>query len=265
MRPVDGSKFKYRDKLASKRRQRVQVWTGLIVIAIVATVAAIGYGLFYTSWLRIQTVVIEGLSDEHKSEVQQIVDRALEHKFLGIPVGRNLLFFSTDRLVTNLSESAFLKQVNIYKKFFHTLHIIGLEREAEGIWCFQSDCRYFDHSGTTWGQTGQSSGFLLLNINDLRTASASATIDQQFLKATQLVVSTLVDQGIKTKQVIISAGSFTEFNVIVSENYPIKFSLDSDILGQLKTYQIFRDQKIKSTNFQPQYIDLRFDGRVYYK
>jgi len=272
VRPVDASKFKYRDKLASKRRQRVQIWTGLIAVAIVAVVVAISYGLFYTPWLRIQTVAIEGLNDQHKAEVQQIVDRALDHKVLGMPVGRNLFFLSLNGLAGDMNQLNFLERFTIQKKYFHTLRLVGTERQAEGVWCFGSDCRYFDHGGTMWGEAAQSSGFLLLNVNDGRIASTSArtAVDQQFLKAIQLVVPVLNDQGIKTKEVIIPTDSFTEFDVVTNDGYPLKFSLDSDILGQLKVYQIFRDQKMSAedgsvSGKKLQYIDLRFDGRVYYK
>ena len=136
--------------------------------------------------------------------------------------------------------------------------------------------RYFDHGGVTFGQAIQSSGVLLLNVNDLRVVSASTsltTVDSRFLEAIQTVVPELISQDVKVKNITIPAGTYTEFDVLVSTSsdasvggaYALKFSLDSDIKNQLDIFRIFRTQKMADGALRPQYVDLRFDGRVYYK
>ena len=276
MRPVDVNKFKYKDKLASKRRHNFQIKTALISISVLVIFASIGYALFYTPWLKVTAVTYGGLTDGHQNDVGQIVDSALNSKVLGIPVGRNILFVRADSLEASLaSKLSFIGNISIQKKYFHTLKITATERQAEGVWCFGStalttspDCKYYDHDGVTFGQAVQSSGTLLLNVDDLRIQSASmspATIDARFLKAIQTIVPVLTSQDVKVKNITIPADTYTEFNVLTGDTYVIKFSLDSDINGQLDVFRIFRTQKMTDGVLHPQYIDLRFDGRVYFK
>lgn len=211
-----------------------------------------------------------GLSPEHQAQIQPIVAATLAKKFLGMPSGDDTLLISSGKLEAQISQLAFLKDVTVSKNYPHTLKISGTEREAEGVWCFDpptGDCKYFDQSGVTWGQAIQSSGTLVLDVDDYRIASGSlneSSVDPQFLSAIKTVVSGLEQQGVKFKRVEIPQSGFTEFDVVTND-YPIKFSLDSDLVNQLKVYQIFADQKLASGSFQPQYLDLRYDGRVYYK
>ncbi len=282
MRPVDVKKLKYKDKLASKRRQKFRLKSMLIGVVVVVILAGIGYALFYAPWFKVNSVIFEGLTDGHQNDVQKVVDDALSRKILGIPIGRDIFFLRSGSLVADLtSQFSFLESVSVQKKYFHTLKISATERQAEGVWCFSSiatvpDCRYFDHGGVTFGQAIQSSGVLLLNVNDLRGVSAStslATVDSRFLEAIQTVVPELISQDVKVKNITIPVGTYTEFDVLVSTSsdasvgraYALKFSLDSDIKNQLDIFRIFRTQKMADGALRPQYVDLRFDGRVYYK
>ena len=85
-----------------------------------------------------------------------------------------------------------------------------------------------------------------------------------FLTAIQTVTERFDADRIKIKGVTIPQGSFTEFDVMLA-SYPIKFSLDSTISDQLDIFKIFKQKKLDTGEITPQYIDLRFDGRVYFK
>ncbi len=274
MRPTDVKTFKYKDKLASKRRHRFQLKTFIIAASVALVVTGAIYALFYAPWLQIDVVHYEGLSDNHKPEVQKVIEESLASKFLGMPVNRDVFFFGAKSLAADLSSQfSFLEGVTIKKDYPHTIKIIANERRAEGVWCFaaesnEQDCKYFDHDGITFGRASQSSGVLLLNIDDLRpvTASGSLTLtDSKFLKAIQQVAPVLNSQNVLIKKVTIPADTYTEFDILVGDDYLVKFSLDSNIPGQLEVYRIFREQKMANGAVKPQYVDLRFDDRVYFK
>lgn len=270
--------------MASKRRHNFQIKIVLIGLLVVALMVGAGYSLFYASWFKVDTVAFEGLTDRHQEDVQKVVDDALNRKILGIPFGRSIFFISSDSLTADLtSRFSFIEKISVQKKYFRTLEISATERQAEGVWCFHNDgsdsstvnCRYFDHEGVIFGQAVQSSGVLLLNVDDMRiqTDLESLTIvDQIFFKAIQTTASALKNQGVKIKNVIIPADSYTEFNILINDpalptgvTYLLKFSTDSNIQNQLDVFRIFRTQKIAGGSLRPQYIDLRFDDRVYFK
>jgi hypothetical protein len=271
MRPVDIKTINYRANRASKRRQP-RNWKFIgISFGVPALIIGLGLLVFATPWFRITSISYQGLSEQHRAQIQALVDQALGQHTLKLPTGKNIFFLSSAKLQANIAQLDFLNHVSVSKDYTHTLTIAGTERTPEGVWCFQAnsadqDCKYFDHGGVVWGNAIQSSGFLLLNVNDERVASGSpATVDPQFLKGIQTVTPVLNDLGTKTKEIIIPAGSFTEFDINTAEGYPLRFSLDSDLNGQVNVFRIFRQQKLASGEFHPQYLDLRFDGRVYYK
>jgi len=159
-----------------------------------------------------------------------------------------------------------LDNVSINKNFLHTLIVTGVERQAAGVWCFNppaGPCRYFDWNGNIWGDAIRSSGFLVLNVDDMRSSVATA-LDPQFLPVIQTAVKYFNDHQYPIENVTIPVGSFTEFDM-TTNGYMIKFSTDSNIAGQLDVFKTFKEQKIDTGQVQPQYLDLRYDGRVYYK
>ncbi|MBP9822141.1 MAG: hypothetical protein KBC81_01700 [Candidatus Pacebacteria bacterium] len=274
MRPTDVKTFRHKDKLASKRRHRFQIKTISIVVGAVIVIAGMVYALFYAPWFQIDVVNYQGLSDSNKDEIQRVVDDALGHRLLGLPISRDVFFFGASSLAANLSSQfSFLDGVRVEKDYLHTINIIGNERKAEGVWCFDStssvpDCKYYDRDGITFGQAIQSSGVLLLNVDDMRIKTASTSlslVDSKFLKTIQEVVPALNGQNVLVKKITIPVDTYTEFDVLVGDGYVVKFSLDSDIPGQIDVFRIFRAQKMVDGSLKPQYVDLRFDGRVYFK
>ncbi|GEM_PF-1567752 len=282
MRPVDIKKFKYNDKLASKRRHRLKIKIGVTIFAVVVVLVGAGYALFYAPWLKVNTIAFEGLTDNQQEDIKKVIEDNLNRKILGIPFARDILFVRSGLLADNLaSQFSFIESISIQKEYFNTLKIIAVERQAEGVWCFNAGpstgpaCSYFDHDGITFGQAIQSSGVLLLNVDDMRArpdSASPATIDSKFLKAIQTVVPILIDQEVKVKNIIIPTDSYTEFNILVNDpvlpigaSYLIKFSIDSNLQNQLDTFRIFRTQKMANGTLKPQYIDLRFDDRIYFK
>jgi len=263
--------LKYKDKLAAQRLRRLKLKIFFIAAAAAALLFCVVYLLFFTPWLKINAIALEDLSSEHQYELSEVIEGHINRKIAGIPIGGNIFFFDPDEISSEMMDRfTFLKGVSIEKDYPHGIKIRAQEREAEGIWCVQEKCRYFDSEGVAWGEVPPSSGFLLLNIHDQRNAGKTPAVDKRYLKAIQTVIPALSNLDFKTKDAVIPAGNSMEFNIVVSDlksgaTYPLQFSLDSDIPGQIKVLQIFKNQKIDKSDFLPRYVDLRFDGRVYYK
>ncbi|OGN27642.1 MAG: hypothetical protein A2941_01485 [Candidatus Yanofskybacteria bacterium RIFCSPLOWO2_01_FULL_49_17] len=276
MKIIDVKKFKYRDNLAKKRHRRFLALNILWLAGVSALVVALGYAVFFSGWFDINEISIEGLADVRADEVRSEVENKLSERWLGLPSGNNILFFPASRMESALSSRfPFIKELNINKEFFHGLMIEASERQPEGIWCFGSalltaSCSYYDHDGVLIGPAPKSSGFLTLTVNDMRAGKNS--IDPKFLTAAQTVNAGLEAQGIKVKDITIPAGTFTELSAYVSvpdasvgaSGYSIRFSIDTDLAVQLHALEIFLKQSLDAPT-PYQYLDLRFDDRVYYK
>lgn len=278
MKVYDAKNLKYQDKLAEKRR-RVLIFKILFFIGL--AIAAIGflfYLFFFSGLFEIREVSIGGLDKISKDEFMRILDGKTDSKRFGfLEYQKNIIFFNSGVFKAEaLAAFPGIKDLSVAKKLPHILDINITEREAAGIWCFLDDgsnpfttnCRYFDKEGNTWGEAAKSSGFLILNVDDNRRLNEKKP-DTALLAGMTFILSRLKEINIFVRKFIIPENFIGDFRALTSENYDLIFSADSDIAKQLEVLKIFlaekRDSSSAAVGFNPQYIDLRINGRIYYK
>lgn len=271
MRPVNIKKLNYKDEVVRRHRRafilKIVVW----VLGVVAVVAGIIYLLFFSRLFDIREISFNGLDMVSSDVFQMKIDENLNQKILKfLPRRNNIFFVNTGNFEKEFALAyPIFKSVDIQRKLLHGLVLNFLERKPTGVWCFKDSCSYFDNDKVLWGQPAKSSGFIFLTIEDDRQTDKKQ-IDDDFFKPIMEVAKSMSGE---IKNIIISADSFNEFRVYTADFYII-FTTDSDVKNQLDTLKIFFDDKIKDSSpadlsgqggFHPQYIDLRIDGRVYYK
>ena len=269
MRVYDGKNIKYQDKLAEKRRR---VWILKILFFVGLAIAIVGfilYFLFFSGLLEIKEISVSGIDKVGNKEFHDKLNKRLNFKWLGLlERQKNVLFFNSDAFKAEVF-AAFpeIKEISINKKPPHTLNIDVTERTTAGIWCFISSCKYFDKEGITWGEAAKSSGFLILAVDDLRPGPQS--IDLKLLSNVMLISEQLKKNDIFVSKFTIPENFIGDFDAATSRGYGLLFSTGSDIKSQLEVLEIFLAEKNgdlpPAGGFKPQYIDLRINGRVYYK
>ncbi|MEK7121642.1 MAG: hypothetical protein AAB857_02960 [Patescibacteria group bacterium] len=267
MRPVNLKKLNRKDEVASRHRRDFILKVVVIVLLTVAVVAGFIYLLFFSRMFDVREVSFNGLDTVNSDVFRGKIDEDLNQKILAYLPRRNNIFFVNTRNLKTEFASAYpvFKSVNAQRKLLHGLVFDFLERKPAGIWCFGSisltmSCSYFDEEKVLWGQPAKSSGFIFLTIEDNRQIE-NRQIDDEFFKPIMEIVRNLAGE---IKNITISENSFNEFRVYTTDYYII-YTTDSDIQNQLDALKIFLNDKSKDSNFHPQYIDLRIDGRVYYK
>ena len=259
MKSYDVKKLSYRDELARKNRLffifRVVVFFAVLVVLLGGGV----YFLFFTDKLEIKNITINGLETLDRDLIMTEVNKQ----------SKNILFFDGDDVEANLLViNPVLKTIQAKKVYPHNIEIDVLERKPAGIWCARGheaiagECRYFDLEMKTWGNAAKSSGFLFLTIGDRRLREGFE-IDKEFFDAINELTANL--SGVMIKSVVIPENSLDEFRVYTDRSFYLVFSLDSSIKGQVEVLKIFLDERAKDPNFNPQYLDLRIDGRIYLK
>ncbi len=266
MRPVNIKQLNYKDEAVRRHRRAFILKIAALVLGTIAIVAGLIYLLFFSRMFDVREVGFNGL-DTVSSDVFHIkIEENLNQKiFSYLPRRNNIFFINTDNFEKEFaSDYPVFKSVNVQRKLLHGLMLNFLERKPAGIWCFGEDCSYFDNDKVLWGQPAKSSGFIFLTIEDQRQ-NITQQIDDEFFKPIMDVAKNMPGE---IKNIIIPAGSFNEFRVYTADYYII-FSTDADIQSQLDVLKIFLNDKNKNSpptsGFHPQYIDLRIDGRVYYK
>ncbi len=264
MRPHT-SKGGYKDSLTIRRHRAflLKIIAGAVV-ALAIIVGAI-YFLFFSSVLKITTITINDDTNINKEQVTLAINNFLDTKSWFLRVRRNILFLNSGNLEAVLRDQMpLIKDISISKKYPHGLSVNLKEHLPLGIWCYSgSQCQYFDKDMAVWGNPGHSSGFILLSVDDQRVGTEKV-VDEKFFKS---ILDTIQDlpESITTKEVIIPEMSLNDFKIVTDKGYYIFFSYDSDLAGQLKVLKLFLGGKAKDPSFQPQYIDLRINGRIYYK
>jgi len=265
MRVYDGKNIKFRDGLAGKRRRVWILKTLFFVGLFIAVVGFILYLLFFSGFLDIKEISVNGLDKVNSDRFHNELNKRLNSKWLGLlERQRNVAFFDSDAFKAEaLAAFPEIKEVSVSKEPPHSLNITITERETAGVWCFVEVCRYFDREGHTWGEAAKSSGFLILVVDDLR--QNVETIDIDLLAGIMLISERLKDMNIFINKFTIPDKFIGDLSAFTSNDYELIFSTDSDINSQLEILDIFLKEKEDSSNFKPGYIDLRISGRIYFK
>ncbi len=262
MRPVNIKKLNYKDQVARRHRRTFVFRVVLGGLGIGAAGAGLVYLLFFSRFFEVREISFSGLDVMSSDELRSKINDTLNQKLLRYITRRsNIFFVSASGLEKEFTSTyPIFKSVKVAKKLFHGLIFNFVERKPAGVWCFKESCSYFDNDKILWGHPAKSSGFIFLTIEDKRDRP-SREIDDEFFKP---IMEVARESG-TIKNVVISADSFHEFRVYTAAGYYIMFSLDSNIKNQLEIFNIFLAERDKSLEFHPQYVDLRIDGRIYYK
>lgn len=258
----------YSDNLARKKRRRFFTKLGLIIVILLAVIIGSGYVVFYSGWTEIRSISINGLKTLTAEQIYPMVNEKLEERslpILKVKYLKNNLFFNPEPIKeTLLANFTIIKNIEIKKDYPHDVNIEIIERTPIGTWCYTENCFYFDEEGMLWGKALKSSGSLLLTVQDERTQPDKfETVDLEFWDKIKNSVSGLNSLGIKTVRTIIPSDSISNFRIYTAKNYYLLFSLENDIATQIDVLRIFLENKAE--DFTAQYIDLRIEGRVYYK
>lgn len=133
--------------------------------------------------------------------------------------------------------------------------------EAIGTWCVKSTCQFFDRNGAQWGTALESSGPILLLVDDQRSsASAHVRLTPGIISA----VDTLPSLGLTARRVTLSDAQ-PGATIITNKSYVLYIDPLGNVTEQMSTLAIFLSDRAKDPAFAPAYIDLRTMGRIYYK
>lgn len=259
---------RYGDNLAQKNRRRFFIKLYLAVACAVLTTGAVIYGFFYSGWLEITSVSMNELNSVDRNQILSVIDSGIQDtskSILGLKYKNNIYLFNPEPIRERiLAQFPIIKSFEIVKEYPHTLKIDAAERSPIGTWCFGDDCSYFDEDGILWGKAMKSSGSLLLSVEDGRVFTEHQDrIDTELFKSLREAITGLADLKITIGRITIRPDSINDFYVYTSSGYYLMFNGESDIDKQLRVLKIFLDEK--GPDFKAEYIDLRIEGRVYYK
>lgn len=258
-------------KLNKKRRRQRKLLFIFAVIAIFASASV--YSLFYSGIFSIDAVSISDYKDMDKEFIDRLVNGYLDEKmFLGfLPRRSNFFLVSKESLEKKVtSELPGLEKARIDLALFsNTLSIDLQKRETAGAWCFRDGkCFYFDNSSFLFQESDSSSKNNLVVVDDnapknLKEVLPDKEMVNKIIEANRVLK--ILDFA-NYKNFYVPENSFNDFWVKTSEGWNIYLDKSTAVAEQLYALDELLAKKISSEKRSTlQYMDLRIQGRIYYK
>ncbi|MEK7579730.1 MAG: FtsQ-type POTRA domain-containing protein [Patescibacteria group bacterium] len=273
--------YGYRDELKLKRKKRKIRFAFLVVSSFAVLTGFLAYALFFSSWFSIKEIQVSGNKELSESEIRELADKYINRTyFLGyIKPFSNIFFVSSEGLEESFRKKmAQIDEVDISKSIFKKYLVIEIkEREAVGIWCgstslttsLEQSCFYFDKKMALFKSAPKFSGEVFLVIEDGRNRDFKVgdVFDDAELIEKLSSAKFFLDELkiVDYRNFFLPAGSF-EFWIKTKDGWSIYLDKETDIATQLVALKKILEGKLSADRRQRlEYIDLRVNGRVYYK
>ena len=236
------------------------------------------YVLFFSGYLQINNLSIAGNQELSSSDIQKSFEEYLQGKFLGIIPKNNFLFISQKRTASFL-ENNFkkIRSAAVSRKFPDSVSINIDERKAVLVWCSGENCFLIDENGTAYNVADFNSPEIsqnhLLRIND--TSMRDVAIGEKVIDSAyeQYIISIKdalkgIDQKISDSDDAYSTPSNVadEIDVKIKNDTKVYFSTQFSLDNAIHALDIVLKKEIPEDKLESiEYIDLRSEGKVFYK
>lgn len=233
------------------------------------------YVLFFSQYLQIANISINGVKELNSQEVQQVVDDSLGGKYLGLIPKNNFLFISQEK-TENLLMGNFkkIRTVKVIKKFPSEVNIDIDEREALLVWCASEKCYLLDENGVAYSAADFSSPEIvqnnLLQISETsgrEVAIGTKVIEPSYEQYVLGIKGALSAVGFNaTDQYFTPSRMAEEIKVKTDQESEIYFSTQYPLESALRTLAtVLKKEIAEDKRGDLAYIDLRNENKVFYK
>jgi hypothetical protein len=258
---------------------------------------AVAYFLIWSPWLWVKRIEIAGSKKVAALEIEKVVQENLDKKFWQIIPQKSIILISHSKIGKEILERfPEIRQVNIIRQMSDVTARAGLalavkviERQSIGIWCkieqetatssppviLTSEvdkCFYIDQEGVIYREVPLISGNLVLNIYSaqdesvsLREQVTSPEIIDFILALRKELPQIKTATGLWLKTDSFEIVSSEDVRAEISQGWQIYFNPAYSVNSQLKALSMVLEEEIKEAVSSLKYIDLRIEGRVYYR
>lgn len=238
-----------------------------------------GYLLFFSPFMEIETVLVEGNVDIPTKEITGRIGQALSGKYYNLVTKRNFFFASKYEIESILKGSFDRLEVSaIEKKFPRAILVKVQERQPEMAWCSSGVCYLVDSRGLVYAganaaneELNKNRFLIAIDDNARPVEIKKTTVSPEFIQYLKKIDALLIeDLGLALEgnyhTPAISSG---EIVVKIKEGdtgWILKISSavpTDDIKKIIQT--IFEKDLNAEKRKNLEYLDLRVKGKVYYK
>jgi len=254
-------------KMRSRKRKRM-FW---IVVAWISLVVLIICGLSFITSLstfRITTISVSGNDRVSSDDVRTLVSHDMSSEFLWFFPHSSYFFVPTGKITADiLNNFPAVDSVSVHRSGFTALSVDIKEKMPEAWWCTDADCAVLDQFGTAFNMEGRSATDTSMVVFE---SSTTPSVGQSPLSGgfpqVLIFINALAARGLNPTIAEVKTG---EIDIGVASSTDIIIDPTKDLTEALKNLDTILSNPqspIQKSNIdQVQYIDLRFDGKVFYK
>ncbi len=269
------------ERIRQERRKSFFVACGLWVVLVASAVFLLSQ-LTYIHELSIQRVSIKGMKTVPEAELFAFVKPYLEGSYFHLFSKRNVSLVRTHVLEEALIAAyPRFERVNVSRRGFNVLGVTVRERDPFAVWCSaQEHCYYVDKAGLVYAPSPNflsGVSFMRFGGGDVASTSpvGSHVLTEENFSALNSFVDELSKYTLKTTRIEDADGTvtLTLWTDERADTAPSSFSLlvtaSSSYAQALNDFSVILDspefkKEIPSLSLL-EYIDLRFDNKVFYK
>lgn len=243
------------------------LWAAFLFVAV--------YISFFSPFLRVDTVRVEGIVSLSSQEIAQFVRDDISRKYLGfIPVD-NLFLLPRERIESDIAEHfKKIRFVDVSTEFPRTLSVLVQERKSLAFWCSGENCFHVDEEGYAYAEADLSQDLRyseeFLRINDTGSQSVDMNepiLDEDFIVFISNIRKSLRDDlNMEVSSDCSTPSRFSDqITLKTSEGWLLHIDVRLPIGESLHTLRSVLQKEISQERRQRlKYIDLRTEHRVYY-
>lgn len=261
-----------KEKKVVSKRLRIFLHSFLSIVFF----AVLMYVLFFSPFLKIQNVVIEGNQELADNELYQAAGESYAGKYLGLLPKDNFFLFPEKGLQNRLKDRfRKISELSVAKTFPDKISVTLKERQSLILWCSGGPCSLVDENGYAYMGADFDSPDIQQNhlVQIVDTSAKPVALGDQVLTQKYVTfVLELMQNFPKNEGVVLTEQCSTpsrlagEISCTSTEGIRVALSTEIPLSQTLKTMDIFmRKQLGKDEISKLEYLDLRFENRVYYK
>jgi cell division protein FtsQ len=260
------SGFHYYSKGKSLRRKIVLF---LLMFALIGWI----WFLFYSSYFQIEKIEVSGTEKISPEEIKLIIDDQIKNSRFLIFKQNNIFLFNKMKAYQKINSQYALEHIEIRKKMPNTI-LVGIKEKTAALILGSNDRFYeIDVNGAAIREIFNEEKEKIKNDKQLLIvydeSNQEVNIKEKIFEPNtiQFIIALKNNLSEKTNIKIatlkIPNRESNEIKVLTEKGYYIYFRSDKDVLPQIEKLNLTLNKIEEQKNLE--YIDLRFEDRVYYK
>ena len=247
------------------RRRRALRRLFFFIFGVIALLSGAVY-VFYLPKFRIEDIDVPKLKTLSQDGIKEVSKEILSAKLIGILPADNILLAPVEKIEAGL-KSKFLriKEVKISRHWPNILKMDIFERSTWAVYCWKDDCYLSDDEGFLFASAPEFEGNLLLKLYDERLPAEQFSVGDSILNRENFIlISEFKNELEKVGKHVLKIILKDDQEEFYLGNWKIILDFETNKETAIKNLFLALTE-IGGLENKLDYIDLRFDDKIFYK